>query len=711
MAVESSTDTLTKPRREGGVNLADMEPAPHTALLRQIKLGAKGEQLSAILAKLGKLDRYRKIDGDIDQEAILADARIVPGAETPAPEPKAEAAPAPAEALGPLWTEETIAAARRYREQGLLYREIAEKLTVDLGREVTKPQVNNLLSPSRQPKGEAKAEAPAPQPALYPLDFEWTEEMKRAAIDLWAAGNSYPKVATAINERFGKSFTERHISEMAHKDLWATNYLEGLKAKALAEKAQQPAARTVEEIVEAVQNPAPEGMNAQQGEDEEETKDEAAEEEIDPTAYAEMEAFVHGYLDRRGLVVLLDGGIDSLHMARPKADDFDGLADSAARPRLTRDTIRDEVERELLRCGLKTGRLDLAMRRWFRQQQATRKRQIWLGIHVRHQNLDPHFEAVRRMAEVRFAEDPGFVAASIEDLVYQCKRKMHEAPIAQPHMLSFFGKQNLGKSRLTRLIASPIKEAARKKVTLKQVVGGEKAAEMWDSNLLIIDDLDKAPDTTLGEFKSIITSEEFNFRPMRTNKFERLPNVTTLLASHDRQLMEILGDHRGMRRYNELRLKPKHEIDLTLSLALTTAIDWTAFWANVSLGDMQDEDDPSPILRRGFGDYLDQRQAEITPMDAMSSFDVWFKRKLPAAIPQINADKLGWIKGADLHGHYEETLSGLRMYDIMAQPVWGKRIRPYCFQTGVEPHGKDQVFALRKIGGKAEYKWVGTPKA
>ena len=433
--------------------------------------------------------------------------------------------------------------------------------------------------------------------------------------------------------------------------------------------------------------------------DEGDDGDEAEAEE--PGAYENLREFTFRYLDRRRIKVLLDGKIARKDSVVPF--DYDTDQQHAGAQVLTRATLKDELADAALVQGLKIGNLDLAMRLWTNKSRLERSVELWSTLTTRTPDPKPFFEKVMRMAEVRFPnEDPKYVAAVFEEIVWQTKRKMRLLEVKYPFFFILWSeKQGGGKSHLSKMLASPLQEAARKRVTVKQIVSGEKAAKMWESNILIVDDMDKTDPAAMGSLKSIVTGDEFSHRPMQTNDFESQPNVTTLIGSCDQPVMNIIADPRGMRRFVDLRhtdLKARHN---PRGRELTDAVFDPSvahlYWQAI------DHRRDSPIDEHEFTDHLEERQEAITPAKQMSSFEMWLSRLDFAALP--NKVGGGFAHTQTLHEDYQIALDTLRRRDVMSLVPFGRELGAISFkeQEVQEPHHR---FFRKQVGGKTAYQPV-----
>src|SRR3954447_17045969 len=119
-------------------------------------------------------------------------------------------------------------------------------------------------------------------------------------------------------------------------------------------------------------------------------------------------------------------------------------------------------------------------------------------------------DAVLRMADARFDEDPHYVLAGLMEVVWQIKRKWTKQRVKEPLVTLFTSETQLtGKSELARRFVSPIREMTRDSITIEYILD-RRNRELLEACALLINYADRTPRNKRGRFKSFVTAEEHN---------------------------------------------------------------------------------------------------------------------------------------------------------------------------------------------------------
>jgi len=383
--------------------------------------------------------------------------------------------------------------------------------------------------------------------------------------------------------------------------------------------------------------------------------------------YRVLEKFVLGFLDREVVTYHYDGTLSWRSNPDPAGD----LEELAAYEPLTRDRLLNTVMRE---CGLngfkpQVGLIRVILNYWRVEQRQKRRRILWRGVAdpvsaVEQQTVE---DAVLRMADARFDEDPHYVLAGLMEVVWQIKRKWTKQRVKEPLVTLFTSETQLtGKSELARRFVSPIREMTRDSITIEDILD-KRNRELLEAYALLIDDADRTPRNKRGRFKAFVTAEEHNNRVLFSGLMERSWNTPTITVTANLRLIDLFGDPTGMRRFMELRLK-EHRITDGQKV-LTDAIDWTLLWRLID-----PRRNSSPLAEREWTKHLITRQIEATPRDPKDVVADW-ARDFDPADPAYEAhlDQQGRITAGALFGRcfvpYETAIFGR---NATSRDKWGK---------------------------------------
>lgn len=336
--------------------------------------------------------------------------------------------------------------------------------------------------------------------------------------------------------------------------------------------------------------------------------------------YRALRDFVLNFLDREAVVYRYDGTLSWRQDADPARDlEAGDLEELAAREPLTRDRLLNIVMHECGLNGLKpqVGLIRVILTDWRFKQRQNRRRMLWRTVAdpvspVEQQTVE---DAVLRMADARFDEDPDYVLAGLIEVVWQIKCKWTTQRVEEPLVTVLTSETQLtGKSELARRLVSPIREMTRDNIKIEDILD-KRNRELLEAYGIIIDDADRTAPDKRGRFKAFVTAAEHNNRVLFTGLMEKSCNNSTIIVTANLRLTHLFGDPTGMRRFMELRLK-EHRITPGQK-ALTDVIDWTLFWRLI------DPRDPSPLAERGWTEHLLARQIEATPRDPKDVVADW----------------------------------------------------------------------------------------
>lgn len=382
---------------------------------------------------------------------------------------------------------------------------------------------------------------------------------------------------------------------------------------------------------------------------------------------------IHEYCDARGIALRLDGTISGAAGTTKRT--FAEIKAAAGDEPLNSDSLQQHVSVALHRMGKPTKYVRLALSVWMTQQRAGRRTALFNLTSVEQPDPGPGWDALRRMAELRFQGDPEYGAAMIEQIIWESKNKAWGDGVEDAHFYTFTSTQQWnGKTTLCKNIMSPLRENVRTIIGLESLVDNRWHG-LWDSYGVIVDEIatKTAKDQNgLTRLKGIVTADEQNLRPSGLNRVDRKVNRVVLLGTSQSPCIDLFGDPSGMRRYVEVRMiEGFRYLDNAAVQAVTESIDWPAVWRGVDmLG-------ASPIMVRDQRGVLDQLQAEMTPAQSLDSFDAWveqFDADRSRAF-QRDMDKQERVPIATLFEDYEVHSKRMRQRTILGAQGFENRMR------------------------------------
>ncbi len=158
--------------------------------------------------------------------------------------------------------------------------------------------------------------------------------------------------------------------------------------------------------------------------------------------------------------------------------------------------------------------------------------------------------------------------------IWQVKRKMIGQRTGWEHMLVIYGGDHgSGKSTALEMLLQPIDTFVMPS-TLRDLTDG-RFHEMLSVNLvLVINEMSGAEKADVELLKTLITEPTISFRPMRTTEVVRIPQMTTLFGTSNKEVAEQIHDEQ-MRRFYQLNCADKIDKDALRKL------DMLALWKSV----------------------------------------------------------------------------------------------------------------------------------
>lgn len=162
---------------------------------------------------------------------------------------------------------------------------------------------------------------------------------------------------------------------------------------------------------------------------------------------------------------------------------------------------------------------------------------------------------------------------NVKRSVFGLKRKSHL-------MLNFLGPQGCGKTyNLTQLFQKTFSGFFFVEKDLKNLFD-ERRGKIFNSNFIcFLDEMAGSSSfeqkTMIRELKQKITEDDFLFRPMRSNDYERLDQNCNFISATNESLEEILNDSTGMRRFWEFK------VTKVIDQVGMDSVDFSKFWTEI----------------------------------------------------------------------------------------------------------------------------------
>jgi hypothetical protein len=270
--------------------------------------------------------------------------------------------------------------------------------------------------------------------------------------------------------------------------------------------------------------------------------------------------------------------------------------------------------------------IERALAEWSDQRREAREAELWAKIArlPAGKTATAVLAEFRKVCEFYFCE-PEFAFACILKYIWSVKRRFMRLDIEQVHLIALLGAQNTGKTWVCRRLLAPIEEASIE-CSLQDLLDNRQM-DMPQYLAVFLDEMIFADRVEASAFKNLLTGQTQARRPMRSNLSEKIAVRFTGLATTNRKLGTLIFDPTGMRRFVEVTVKRRDEIEPYWQAIVD--FDWTTLWQAVD-----EQDNTDPLISR-FKSVLLAKQEE---MRAPTNVELWAREFewSPNDIHQVN---------------------------------------------------------------------------
>lgn len=260
--------------------------------------------------------------------------------------------------------------------------------------------------------------------------------------------------------------------------------------------------------------------------------------------------FVDALMQKRGYAMAFDGAVTDPN-GRPI-----GLTQVENSLHLTASRMLLTAPRGKVLAGRNISR---ALVDWMAEARAAAKNRV-----IREITAAEGFDADRALAEFNqicnhYFREPDFASAVILKFIWQVKRKLAGLPIKQHHVIVLEGPQDAGKTTFIQYLCRPIQELT---------VSCDVPALLDDANFqlresfaAIVDELAGAGHQALAKLKVLVTGGQVHSRLFYSHITHKQTINLTCIGSVDQPLGLIVYDPAGMRRFVEISVMPRREVE------------------------------------------------------------------------------------------------------------------------------------------------------
>ena len=165
--------------------------------------------------------------------------------------------------------------------------------------------------------------------------------------------------------------------------------------------------------------------------------------------------------------------------------------------------------------------------------------------------------------------------AVVKHFVWQVKRKLHGQPVEHHLMPILVGSQNVGKTAALRALCAPIADLCDSPSDLTFLGDERQNFRLAKSHIILLDEMGYADRVSVDVLKNKITADRLSWRILGSNKQTSSPNVATFVGASNKQLLDLIYDPTGMRRFYEVECAKK------MNWEQINGINYTNLWASV----------------------------------------------------------------------------------------------------------------------------------
>ena len=299
------------------------------------------------------------------------------------------------------------------------------------------------------------------------------------------------------------------------------------------------------------------------------------------------------YLERHRIVILfsgycyLDGGVQ---VATSPGD----VDEVLSREEISADWVCADFLMEMKAAGRNISASDArrAVHKAFARAKITRRKQVLTTL------LDPLPDLEKRQAEKDwgllssiFEMDESLCGAIFGHYIWQVKQKALNRRVTH-HLMPVIvsALQGSGKTTFALEFLNPLRELANGPVLLSDF-SDERSRDIYRFPATLIDDVGRIPAKKVADLKSLVTSDTFNRRVMRTSDSVTVKQRTTLLGTANSSIEELIPDASGHRRFVNMPFRNgvvEKGGDVRI-WRIVKGLDYTRLWRSI------DAYGPSPI--------------------------------------------------------------------------------------------------------------------
>ncbi|WP_158020951.1 primase-helicase family protein [Methylorubrum extorquens] len=280
------------------------------------------------------------------------------------------------------------------------------------------------------------------------------------------------------------------------------------------------------------------------------------------------------------------------------------------------------------------------------------------------------------LAAAVFEDQAAVAIAGLKKIFHQTKLKALRMTVRNHLVVVFYSKAGgPGKTEFSKLLTSPLSELRSGSTLLSDVVD-KSNIDLFSQPIVLLDDMDKLDEKSVGAFKSVITSEYIDRRKFFKQFMVNVRQQAVFIGTANRPINELVIDPSGHRRFLMLTFRHLDHKDQKKIWGTINKINWELLWRSVS----QDDEDPiEPVLA-----YMRQEDAKAAMNSPAGKLTRWF-RNLDLSRPEVQSlakgKRIKYYTFPDLFRLYEGSVPGS---SGLMRPEFDRMLTEHC-ERGVGP--------------------------
>lgn len=238
--------------------------------------------------------------------------------------------------------------------------------------------------------------------------------------------------------------------------------------------------------------------------------------------------------------------------AEPVAQSYADIPHVLARRIYDGDVLCEEIMLDRRRRGEVVGVMMLraAVRSVARDARAEREDEIMMPLMRPLNDVEMHLAELqwKRFCAACFEMDVDLAIAILKKFIHQVKSKLLGREVKR-HIAAIFQSeiQGGGKTSCARAFLQPLYELSSGETSIENFVDARNV-DLYRYLTVFLDDLNELDPKQIGTFKSLATGDEIVRRRLRTSRSIRIKQRSTLMATCNKPVGDLIADPSGNRR-------------------------------------------------------------------------------------------------------------------------------------------------------------------